>query len=135
MSMSDPIADMLTRIRNAGLAKHQKLDIPSSNLKVALATVLKDLGYIKNFKTVTDDKQGVLRIYLKFDEQNAHVIHEITRISTPGRRVYVAKDEIPLAREDEELDDRSKGPGHLAGSGVDSDEFLVGEDALTTLGR
>lgn len=98
MAMTDPIADMLTRIRNAGLAKHQKLDIPSSNLKVALATVLKDLGYIKNFKTVTDDKQGVLRIYLKFDEQNAHVIHEITRISTPGRRVYVAKDEIPLVK-------------------------------------
>lgn len=98
MAMTDPIADMLTRIRNAGLAKHQKLDIPSSNLKVALATVLKDLGYIKNYKTVTDEKQGVLRIYLKFDEQNRHVIHEITRVSTPGRRVYVGKDEIPSVK-------------------------------------
>jgi small subunit ribosomal protein S8 len=98
MAMTDPIADMLTRIRNAGLAKHQKLDIPSSNLKVALATVLKDLGYIKNFKTVSDDKQGVLRVYLKFDSDNQHVIHEIKRVSTPGRRIYVGKDEIPMVK-------------------------------------
>jgi small subunit ribosomal protein S8 len=98
MAMTDPIADMLTRIRNAGLAKHQKLDIPSSNLKVALATVLKDLGYIKNFKTVSDEKQGVLRVYLKFDSDNQHVIHEIKRVSTPGRRIYVGKDEIPMVK-------------------------------------
>ena len=98
MAMTDPIADMLTRIRNAGLARHQKLDIPSSNLKVALAGVLKDLGYIKNYKTVSDDKQGVLRIYLKFDEDNRHVIHDLSRVSTPGRRVYVSKDEIPMVK-------------------------------------
>ncbi len=98
MAMTDPIADMLTRIRNAGLAKHQKLDIPSSNLKVALASVLKDLGYIKNFKVVSDDKQGVLRIYLKFDDSNQHVIHEVKRVSTPGRRVYVSKDDIPSVK-------------------------------------
>jgi len=98
MSMTDPIADMLTRIRNAGLAKHQKVDLPSSNLKVAIASVLKDLGYIKNFKTVSDEKQGVLRLYLKFDDENTHVIHEIKRVSTPGRRVYVSKDEIPLVK-------------------------------------
>ncbi len=98
MAMTDPIADMLTRIRNAGLAKHQKLDMPSSNLKVALATALKDLGYIKNFKTISDDKQGVLRIYLKFDNDSNHVIHEIKRVSTPGRRVYVGKDEIPSVK-------------------------------------
>lgn len=98
MAMTDPIADMVTRIRNAGMAKHQKLDMPASNLKVAMATVLKDLGYIKNFKTVSDDKQGVLRLYLKFDGDNQHVIHEIKRISTPGRRVYVGKDEIPTVK-------------------------------------
>jgi small subunit ribosomal protein S8 len=98
MAMTDPIADMLTRIRNAGLAKHQKLDIPSSNLKLALATVLKDLGYIKNFKTVSDNKQGVLRVYLKFDSDNQHVIHEIKRVSTPGRRIYVGKDDIPMVK-------------------------------------
>lgn len=98
MAMTDPIADMLTRIRNAGLAKHQKLDMPSSNIKAALATVLKDLGYIKNFKTISDDKQGVLRVYLKFDNDNQHVIHEIKRVSTPGRRIYVGKDEIPRVK-------------------------------------
>ncbi|MHB1399509.1 MAG: 30S ribosomal protein S8 [Trichloromonadaceae bacterium] len=98
MAMTDPIADMLTRIRNAGLAKHQKLDIPSSNLKVALGSVLKDLGYIKNCKVVTDDKQNVLRVYLKFDNDNQHVIHEIKRVSTPGRRVYVGTDEIPVVK-------------------------------------
>ena len=98
MSMTDPIADLLTRIRNAGLAKHQKLDIPSSNLKVAVTTVLKDLGYIKNFKTISDEKQGVLRIYLKFDNDNIHVIHEIKRVSTPGRRVYVGTDDIPIIK-------------------------------------
>jgi len=98
MSMTDPIADMLTRIRNAGLAKHQKVDLPSSNLKVAIASVLKDLGYIKNFKTVSDEKQGVLRLYLKFDDENVPVIHEIKRVSTPGRRVYVSKDEIPSVK-------------------------------------
>lgn len=98
MAMTDPIADLLTRIRNAGLARHQKMDIPSSNLKVAIAEVLKNLGYIKNYKTVSDDKQGVLRIYLKFDEKNLPVIHEIKRVSTPGRRVYVGKDEIPKVK-------------------------------------
>lgn len=98
MSMTDPIADMLTRIRNAGLAKHQKVDLPSSSLKVAIASVLKDLGYIKNFKSVSDEKQGVLRLYLKFDDENLHVIHEIKRVSTPGRRVYVSKDEIPSVK-------------------------------------
>jgi small subunit ribosomal protein S8 len=98
MAMTDPIADMLTRIRNAGLAKHPKLDVPSSKIKEALASVLKDLGYIKNFKNISDEKQGVLRIYLKFDEDNQHVIHEIKRVSTPGRRIYVGMDEIPMVK-------------------------------------
>lgn len=98
MSMTDPMADMLTRIRNAGMAAHAKLDVPSSNLKVAVATVLKDLGYIKNFKTISDNKQGVLRIYLKYDENQTPVIHEIKRVSTPGRRIYVGKDEIPRVK-------------------------------------
>lgn len=98
MAMTDPIADMLTRIRNAGMAKHPKCDVPASKLKIAVAEVLKDLGYIKNFKTAADNKQGVLRIYLKFDNENKHVIHEIKRISSPGRRVYVGKDEIPVVK-------------------------------------
>ena len=98
MSMTDPMADMLTRIRNAGMAAHAKLDVPSSNLKVAVATVLKDLGYIKNFKTISDNKQGVLRIYLKYDENQTPGLHEIRRVSTPGRRIYVGKNEIPRVK-------------------------------------
>ena len=98
MGMTDPIADMLTRIRNAGMAQHPTLDIPSSNVKVAIAEVLKNLGYIKNFKVISDDLQGVLRVYLKYDEQNTPVIHEITRVSKPGRRVYVGNDDIPRVK-------------------------------------
>ncbi|ABA87974.1 ribosomal protein S8 [Syntrophotalea carbinolica DSM 2380] len=98
MAMTDPIADMLTRIRNAGLAKHQKCDMPASNVKLAIVNVLKELGYIKNFKQISDDKQGILRIYLKFDNENKHIIHAIDRVSTPGCRVYVGKDEIPVVK-------------------------------------
>ncbi|RMF46043.1 MAG: 30S ribosomal protein S8 [Deltaproteobacteria bacterium] len=98
MSMTDPIADLLTRIRNAGMAKHQKIDLPSSKLKVAVAAVLKEQGYIKNYKETPDQKQGMLRIYLKYDEREQHVIHELQRVSTPGRRVYVGKDEIPRVK-------------------------------------
>ncbi|MEA3362072.1 MAG: 30S ribosomal protein S8 [Thermodesulfobacteriota bacterium] len=98
MSMTDPMADMLTRIRNAGMASHAKLDMPSSNVKVAVANVLKDLGYIKNTKVISDSKQSILRIYLKYDNNQVPIIHEIKRISTPGRRVYVGKNEIPRVK-------------------------------------
>ncbi|MCK4501693.1 MAG: 30S ribosomal protein S8 [Desulfuromonadales bacterium] len=98
MSMTDPMADMLTRIRNAGMAGHAKLDMPSSNVKVAVATTLKQLGYIKNFKAISDNKQGMLRIHLKYDDNQTPVIHEIKRISSPGCRVYVGKDEIPWVK-------------------------------------
>ena len=98
MGMTDPIADMLTRIRNAGMAKHEKLDMPSSNINEAVANVLKDLGYIKNVKVTPDNKQGVLRIYLKYDADSKPVINEIQRVSTPGRRVYVGQDEIPQVK-------------------------------------
>lgn len=94
MCMTDPIADMLTRIRNAGMAKHQKVDIPSSNLKVSLATVLRNEGFIKNFKVIADNKQGILRVYLKFIDEKEPVINEIKRVSKPGGRVYVNSDKI-----------------------------------------
>ena len=98
MGMTDPIADLLTRVRNAGIARHPKLDMPASTIKEAIANVLRDQGYIKNLKVTPDDKQGVLRIYLKYDTDNVPVIHEIKRVSTPGRRVYVGKDEIPKVK-------------------------------------
>ena len=92
--LSDPIADMLTRIRNAGSAKFNSVDIPGSSLKVELAKVLKDEGYIRNYKFVKDNKQGVLRVYLKFGPENQHVIYELERVSKPSRRVYVKSKEL-----------------------------------------
>lgn len=95
MSMTDPIADLLTRIRNGNMARLQKVDIPSSTLKVSLANVLRNEGFIKNFKLIADQKQGILRIYLKYIDEKDPVISEIKRISKPGSRRYVKHDEIP----------------------------------------
>ena len=94
MSLSDPIADMLTRIRNAGKAKFNSVDVPGSRLKTDMARVLKNEGYIRNYKFIKDGKQGIVRIYLKYDKQEKPVICQLERISKPSRRVYVKKDEI-----------------------------------------
>ena len=91
---SDPIADMLTRLRNAIKAEHLKVDVPASKIKVAIAKILKDEGFIKNFKMIEDNKQKVLRIYLKYTEENQPAILELTRISKPGRRVYTKAEEL-----------------------------------------
>ncbi len=97
MSMSDPIADMLTRIRNGGKAEFEKVDIPGSKLKVELARVLKEQGYIKNYKFLKDNKQGILRIYLKYAGEKQPAIYGIERVSKPSRRVYKkAKDIKPV---------------------------------------
>ncbi len=93
-AMSDPIADMLTRIRNAAKAKFVSVDIPGSKLKAELANVLKDEGYIKNHKFIKDDKQGTLRLYLKYDKGNKPVIYGLVRISKPSRRFYVKSKDI-----------------------------------------
>jgi len=98
MSMTDPIADMLTRIRNANMVKLQKVDIPSSNLKVNIATVLKQEGFIKNYKVISDNLQGILRIYLKYIDEKDSVINEIKRISKPGGRVYKKAEDIPVVK-------------------------------------
>ena len=95
MSMSDPIADLLTRIRNAVRAEHEKVDIPSSRLKVRITEILKEEGFIKNFRLIEDKKQGMLRVYLKYGPGNEKIISGLVRVSKPGRRVYVAKDKIP----------------------------------------
>lgn len=95
MSMTDPIADMLTRIRNAGAAGFDKVDIPSSRMKVSLAKIFKEEGFIKNFKVIKDNRQGILRIYLKFDDHNRPLIQGLVRVSKPGRRVYVDHTELP----------------------------------------
>ena len=92
--MTDPIADFFTRIRNALQAKHSKVDFPNSKMKTRLAEILKDEGFVRDFKTAKDDKQGVLRVYLKYKDGDP-AIRGIKRVSTPGRRVYVAKDALP----------------------------------------
>jgi small subunit ribosomal protein S8 len=93
--MSDPIADLLTRIRNASRAEHEKVDIPASKLKVKVTELLKDEGFIKNYRVIEDDKQGILRVYLKYGAGNEKIISGLVRVSRPGRRVYVTKDKIP----------------------------------------
>jgi small subunit ribosomal protein S8 len=92
---SDPIADLLTRIRNASRAEHEKADIPSSRLKVRVCEILKDEGFIKNFRILDDKKQGTLRVYLKYGPQNEKVISGLVRVSKPGRRVYSKIKELP----------------------------------------
>jgi len=96
MSVStDPVADLLARVRNALAARHEKTDVPSSRLKVELARILKDEGYIKNYKVLDDRGVGLLRLYLKYDEAGNPVIHGVARASKPGRRLYASKNELP----------------------------------------
>lgn len=97
MSMTDPIADFLTRIRNAIYAQHRKVDVPSSNLKKEMARVLLEQSYIKNHIFIEDGKQGILRIYLKYND-NTSVISGLRRISKPGLRKYVGHNEMPRVR-------------------------------------
>jgi len=94
MTMSDPIADMLTRIRNAVKAKFNSVDIPGSKLKVEMAKILKDEGYIRNYKFLKDGKQGILRIYLKYGQQQANIVYGLERVSKPSRRIYVRSKDI-----------------------------------------
>ena len=95
MNMTDPVADMLSRIRNGVRAKLNKVDIPSSKLKVEIARILKDEGYVSNFKQIEDDKQGVLRVWLKYGPGMERVITDVQRVSRPGCRIYCGKDQIP----------------------------------------
>jgi len=96
MGMTDPLADMLARLRNASKAKHEKVDIPASNLKVQIARILKDEGYVKNYKVIKDGRQGILRVYLKYEgETKKQVISGVRLISRPGLRRYVKRAEIP----------------------------------------
>ena len=95
MNTTDPIADMLTRIRNANSAKHKTVDVPSSKMKEAIAEILFKEGYIKAFEIISNENQGIIRITLKYDEKGTRVIDGIKRISRPGLRVYAGKEELP----------------------------------------
>lgn len=95
MNITDPIADMLTRIRNANSAKHKTVDIPASKMKTAIAEILFKEGYIKSFEIINNETQGIIRVTLKYDEKGNRVIDGIKRISKPGLRVYAGKEELP----------------------------------------
>ena len=96
MSMTDPIADMLTRIRNAGRAKHRRVDVPASKMKASIAKILEEEGYIQGTRLIKEGPQGTLRIFLKYtDMRGESVIRGLQRLSMPGRRVYVSREAIP----------------------------------------
>ena len=95
MSVSDPIADMLTKIRNAVLVRHEKIDVPTSKLKLEIVKILKTEGFIKNFKKIQEENKNVIRIFLKYDDNNDSVIHGLEKISKPGRRVYYGYKDLP----------------------------------------
>lgn len=94
----DTVGDFLTRIRNAGMARHEKVDVPSSKLRRGIANILKEHGYIKNFREAKDGKQGIMRVYLNYDAKGKTAIDTIKRVSSPGKRVYVKSDKIPEVR-------------------------------------
>ena len=95
MNITDPIADMLTRIRNANNAKHESVEIPASNMKKQIAQILVDGGYIKSFNVIDDGKQDVIKVFLKYGPNKSKVLQGLKRISKPGLRMYVGKEEIP----------------------------------------
>ncbi|MCC3358896.1 30S ribosomal protein S8 [Bacillus sp. REN16] len=95
MVMTDPIADMLTRIRNANMVRHEKLEIPASNIKREIAEILKREGFVRDVEYIEDDKQGIIRMFLKYGANNERVITGLKRISKPGLRVYAKSDEVP----------------------------------------
>lgn len=95
MTMTDPLADMLTRVRNASAVKHESVDVPASNMKKEVARILLQEGFVKSYDVIEDGKQGIIRIQLKYSRDNEKVITGIKRISKPGLRVYAKKDDVP----------------------------------------
>jgi small subunit ribosomal protein S8 len=116
----DTIGDFLTRIRNAGASKHDKVDIPGSNLRSGVAVILQKEGYIRSFKVVKDGRQGMMRVYLKYDSEGNHVIQNVERVSKPSRRIYVGADSIPKVRSGYGLSIISTNKGVLSGTEASS---------------
>lgn len=125
----DTVGDFLTRIRNAGMARHEKVDVPSSNLRKGIAAILKEHGYIKNFREAKDGKQGIMRVYLNYDAKGRTAIDTISRVSTPGKRVYVKATEIPEVRSGFGISVVSTSKGILSGKQA-SEQNLGGEFLL-----
>lgn len=129
--MTDPISDMLTRIRNALIAKHKTVNIPSSRIKVEIANVLKEEGYIQDFRIVQEGKMKIINIALKYTESEATVIKEIHRVSKPGRRIYVKHTEIPRIKGGLGTSILSTSKGIMTGSRARS--LRVGGELMCTI--
>lgn len=127
----DTVADFLTRIRNAGNAGHEKVDVPASNLRKGIANVLKSEGYIRNFKVVQDGRQGVMRVYLKTTRVGEPVIQKMIRVSRPGKRVYVKAKAVPKVRSGYGLAILSTSKGVM--SGVQATEQSLGGEYLAKI--
>lgn len=127
----DTIGDFLTRIRNAGNAKHEKVDVPSSKLREGIAKTLEKAGYIRSFRVAKDGKQGIMRVYLKYSKQGKHVITAVSRVSRPSKRVYVKADDVPKVRSGFGLAIISTNKGIL--SGEEASQQSVGGEVLCKL--
>jgi small subunit ribosomal protein S8 len=127
----DMIGDFLTRVRNASMAKLEKVDVPASKIRAGIAEVLKEEGFIRHFKVARDGKQGMMRVYLKYDDEGVPVITEIRRSSRPGRRYYVKQDKIPKVRSGFGLSILSTSKGVMSGS--KATEGKLGGEVLCTV--
>ena len=124
----DKVGEFLTRIRNAGAAKHEKVDIPASRFRQGLAEILVKQGFIRSYKVAKDSKQGIMRVYLKYNESGHHAIESISRVSRPGRRVYVRADQVPVVRSGMGVTILSTSHGLM--SGTDAKQKNVGGELL-----
>jgi len=111
----DTVGDFLTRIRNAGMARHEKVDVPNSNTRAGIAQVLQDAGYIRSFKVAKDGKQGLMRVYLRYNQTGKHFIDTIQRVSRPGRRLYLKSSNIHKVRSGYGLSIMSTNKGIMSG--------------------
>ncbi|MEQ1875205.1 MAG: 30S ribosomal protein S8 [Bdellovibrionia bacterium] len=127
----DTIGDFLTRVRNASMAHLEKVDVPASKIRAGIASVLKEEGYIRHFKVARDGKQGMMRVYLKYDGKGVPTITEIRRSSRPGRRYYVKQDKIPKVRSGFGLSILSTSKGVM--SGTKATEGKLGGEVLCTV--
>lgn len=124
----DTIGDFLTRIRNAGLARHEKVDVPNSNMRMGIAKILQENGYIRSFKVARDGKQGIMRVYLKYNDKGKHVIGTVKRISRPGCRRYMKVTDIKPVRSGYGMSILSTNKGIM--SDIDARRELVGGEII-----
>jgi small subunit ribosomal protein S8 len=127
----DKVAEFLTVIRNGGKVKQEKVDVPASKIRAGIAQILADEGYIRSFKVAKDSKQGIMRVYLKYDEQGNSAITNITKVSTPGRRIYIKNNQIPVVRSGLGVSILSTSQGIM--SGKTAAEKKLGGELLCTI--